>query len=80
MGDHCGFCVKVFCAKFRGIRTMSMGTYSGILGADEDKLKMHGLMVQITIQKMIEKGGKRKHLDWDAIQETWHQTDRHSLM
>ena len=68
-GQYCGYCVKVYTAKFRGVRNMSMNVYSGVLGSDDSKLKLHITMVGLTVQQMVAKGGRRVRVNWDGIDD-----------
>lgn len=68
VGAYCGYCVKVFCAKFRLIGSTTISSYGQQL--DERKLNLHISMVKLTVKSMVDKGGNRKaHVDWDGIQE-----------
>jgi hypothetical protein len=75
VGLYCGYCLTLFCAKFRHIRTVTMQSYASSLGCDPKKMSLHLKMVELTIEKCIEKGGKRRtHFDWTAIEDRSGQT------
>ena len=60
--------MKLFCARIRQIRSVTIAAYKQELGMDAIRLEAHITSVDLMIVKICENGGKRGHrVDWETV-------------
>lgn len=69
-GSFCGYCMKWYCARVRGIPGMTLTKYANELGMDEQLFKQHTASVECMIQKILANGRNRGcRIDYEALED-----------